>query len=162
MYSHDIAIFNVNTSSVYVYNSFDITIYNSYIAVFNGTFSPSVHCYDTLQFHNLQVINSTLGYIVLYIQHGTSYVLNITLDNIILKKPDMYDHVHTILLNSNSFYSININNTSCYGYIQVEFKGYNYNTSCQYPNTSIPIDSVVITNSYFLMNLVSFFTQVIE
>ena len=157
VYSHDIAIFNVNTSSVYVYNSFDITIYNSYIAVFNGTFSPSVHCYDTLQFHNLQVINSTLGYIVLYIQHGTSYVLNITLDNIILKKPDMYDHVHTILLNSNSFYSININNTSCYGYIQVEFKGYNYNTSCQYPNTSIPIDSVVITNSYFFDEFGIFF-----
>ena len=148
VYSHDIAIFNVN-SSVYVHNSFDITIYNSYIAHFNGVFDTSVHCYDTLQFHNLQVINSTLGYITLLILHGTSYVLNITLDNIILMKPDL----HSIFLYSNSFYSVNINNISCYGYIQVEFQGYNYNTSCQYPNTSIPIDSVVITNSYFFDGL---------
>ena len=155
VYSHDIAIFNVNTSLVYVHNSFDITIYNSYIAKFNGTFVPSVHCYDILQFHNLQVINSTLGYIELYILHGTSYVLNVTLDNIILMKL----HDHAIYLYSNSFYSVNINNTSCYRFIYVIFQGYNYNTSCQYPNTSIPIDSVVITNSYFFgLNL--FFSSV--
>ena len=66
VYSHDIAIFNVNTSSVYVHSSFDITVYNSHIASFIGVFDPSVHCYDTLQFHKLQIINSTLGYIVLY------------------------------------------------------------------------------------------------
>ena len=147
--SHDIAIFNVNTRTFYVYKSFDITVYNSYIAInFNGTFVPSVHCYDTLQFHNLKVINSTLGYITLLIQHGTctSYVLNVTLHNVILMKPHR-PNAHTIKLNSNSFYSININNISCHGYIQVEFLE-NY-TSCQYSNTSIPIDSVVITNSYF-------------
>ena len=145
-YSQDIAIFNVNTITFYVYKSFDITVYNSYIAVnFNGTFVPSVHCYDTLQFHNLKVINSTIGYIALMIQHDT-YVLNVTLDNVILMKPDG-PNTHTIKLNSNSFYSININNISCHGYIQVEFLE-NY-ISCQYPNTSIPIDSVVITNSYF-------------
>ena len=164
VYSHDIAIFNINTSSVYVHNSFDITVYNSYIARFYGIFDPSVHCYDTLQFHNLQVINSTLGLIVLLIQHDTSYVLNITLDNIILMKPDMHHHVHTILLYSNSFYSVNINNTSCYGYMEVEFvntKDYNYNTSCQYPNTSIPIDGVVITNSYFFYGLtIQFYSSV--
>ena len=147
-YSHDIAIFNVNTSSVYVYISFDVTVYDSYIADFKGTFFSSVHCYDTLQFHNLRVINSTLGYIELHIQHDTSYVLNITLDNIILT--GLY--AHTIFLYSNSYYSVNINNISCYGQIQVKLqdtKDYNHNTSCQYPNTSIPIDSVVITNSYF-------------
>ena len=154
-YSHDIAIFNVN-SSVYVHNTFDITVHNSYIASFIGVFDTSVHCYDTLQFHNLQVINSTLSFITLNIQHGTSYVLNVTLDNIILMK---LDGAHRILLNSNSFYTININNTSCYGYIQVEFLGYNHNTSCQYPNTSIPIDSVVITNSYFFYGLGFFFSS---
>ena len=148
VHSHDIAIFNINTSSVNVHNSFDITVYNSYIAAFGGLFDTSVHCYDTLQFHKLQVINSTLGYIELDIQHGTSYVLNVTLDNIILMKLDL-NNAHGILLNSNSFYSVNINNTSCHGDIQVEFQGHNYNTSCQYPNTSIPIDSVMITNSYF-------------
>ena len=147
--SHDIAIFNVNTSSMGVTDTFDITVYNSYIAYFSGTFVHSLHCYDTFQFHNLQVINSTLGYIKLDIQHGTSYVLNVTLDNIILMK-----HDEIVLLDSNSFYFVNINNISCHGFIQVEFPGekligYNYNTSCQYPNTSIPIDSVVITNSYF-------------
>ena len=151
VYSHDIAIFNINTSSVYVYNTFDITVYNSYIAYFIGIFDPSVHCYDTLQFHNLQVINSTLGYMNWYIQHGTSYVLNVTLHNTILMKLDTY--AHTIYLYSNSFYSVNINNISCHGFIQVEFQKYNYNTSCQYPNTSTPIDSVVITNSYFFDEL---------
>ena len=161
LYSHDIAIFNVN-SSVYVYNTFDITVYNSYIAYFIGIFDPSVHCYDTLQFHNLQVINSILGYIALYIQHGTSYVLNVTLDNTILKKRDIHVYdAHTIILYSNSFYSVNINNTSCYGDIQVEFQDYNYNTSCQYPNTSTPIDSIVITNSYFFYGLgISFYSSV--
>ena len=165
VYSHDIAIFNVNTSSVYVYNSFDITVYNSYIAYFNGTFVPSVHCHDTLQFHKLQVINSTLGYITLDIQHGTSYVLNVTLDNIILMKVNrisgLHGGRHTIYLHS--IYSINIDNISCYGYIQVEFRGYNYNTSCQYPNTSIPIDSVVITNSYFFDELgIQFYSSVLN
>ena len=144
VYSHDIAIFNVNTSTMGVYNTFDITIYNSYIAYFNGLFDPSVHCYDTLQFHNLQVINSTLGCIELYIQHGTSYFLNVTLDNI---KLDDRLCAPTIFLNSNSFYSVNINNILCHVLIQVELQAYNYNTSCQYPNTSTPIDSVVITNS---------------
>ena len=162
-YSHDIAIFNVNTSSVYVHNTFDITVYNSYIAYFGGIFDPSVHCYDTLQFHNLKVINSTLGNTTLYIQHGTSYVLNVTLDNIILMKLDRF-YFHTIHLNSNSFYSLNINNTSCYWNVKVGFEDtidYNYNTSCQYPNTSIPIDSVVITNSYFFDGLsILFFSNV--
>ena len=152
VYSHDIAIFNVNASSVYVHNSFDITVYNSYMAYFIGVFDPSVHCYDTLQFHKLQVINSTLGYIVLNIRHDTSYVLNVTLDNTILKKPDLYPY-NSIYLYSNSFYSVNIINTSCHGFIYVIFLEYNYNTSCQYPNTSIPIDSVVITNSYFFDGL---------
>ena len=37
----------------------------------------------------------------------------------------------------------------------------NYNTSCQYPNTSIPIDSLVITNSYFFDGLgISFYSSV--
>ena len=160
MYSHDIAIFNVNTSTMGVYNTFDIAIYNSYIANFNGLFVPSVHCYDTLQFHNLQVINSTLGYMYCYIRHGTSYVLNVTLDNIVLMKLDGR-YAHTIRWNSHSFYTVNINNISCYGLIQVEFQGYNYNTSCQYPNTSIPIDSVVITNSYFFDELgIQFYSSV--
>ena len=129
-----------------MYKLFDITVYNSYIAVnFNGIFVPSVHCYNTLQFHNLKVINSTLGYITVLIQHGTSYVLNVTLDNVIVMKPH----------SSNSFYFININNISCHGYIQVEFLE-NY-TSCQYSNTSILIDSVVITNSYFADILVALF-----
>ena len=148
VYSHDIAIFNVNTSSVQVHSSFDITVYNSHIASFIGVFHPSVHCYDTLQFHKLQVINSTLGYIELDIQHDTSYVLNVTLDNIILMKPDI-SPFNSIYLYSNSLYSVNIINTSCYELIYVIFLDYSYNTSCQYPNTSIPIDSVVITNSYF-------------
>ena len=149
VYSHDIAIFNVNTNTFYVHNSFDITVYNTYIAFLNATFVPSVHCYDTLQFHNLQVINSTLGYIALYIQHDTSYVLNVTFDNIILMKPDISPY-NSIYLYSNSFYSVNIINTSCYGFIYVIFQDYNYNASCEYPsNTSIPIDTVVITNSYF-------------
>ena len=147
VYSHDIAIFNINTSSVHVHSSFDSTIYNSYIAYFNGTFYPSVRCHDTLQFHNLKVINSTLGFIKLDIQHGTTYVLNITLDNIIL---DI--NIHTIDLSSNSFYFLTINNISCHGHIQV-YRYNKYNTSCQYPNTSIPIDSVVITNSYFFDGL---------
>ena len=151
VYSHDIAIFNVNTSRVGVHNSFDITMYNSYLSSFFGVFDHPLLCYDTLQFHNLKVINSTLGYIGLDIQHGTSYVLNVTLDNIMLMKLDRL-HAHTINLKNNAFYSININNISCHGKIQLGFVdiiGYNYNTSCQYPNTSIPIDSVVITNSYF-------------
>ena len=159
-YSHDIAIFNVNTSSVHVYNSFDITVYNSYIANFNGIFVSSVHCYDTLQFHNLQVINSTLGYIVLYIQHDTSYVLNITLDNtILIMKPDLYPY-NSIYLYSNSFYSVNIINTSCYGNIYVIFD-YNYNAS-QYSNTSIHIDSVVITNSYFYVLSIKFISSILK
>ena len=150
LHSHDIPILNANTSTMGVLNTFDITVYNSYIAHF--IFDPSVHCYDTLQFHNLQVINSTLGLIVLHIRHGTSYVLNITLDNTILMKRDIYD-AHKIILYSNSFYSVNIINTSCHGLIHVIFQNYNYNTSCQYPDTSIPIDSVVITNSYFFYGL---------
>ena len=158
MYSHDIAIFNVNTSSVYANTTFDITIYNSYIAYFIGIFDPSLQCYDTLQFHNLQVINSTLGFITLNIQHGTSYVLKITLHNTILMKLDRY--AHTIHLYSNSFYSVNINNTSCYGFVRLGFQGHNYNTSCQYPNTSIPIDSVVITNSYFDGLSIKFYSSV--
>ena len=148
VHSHEIAIFNVNTNSMDLSDTFDITVYNSNIAKFYGKFVPSVHCYDTLQFHNLQVINSTLGYIELHIQHGTSYVLNVTLDNTILDR----FYVHSIFLYSNSFYYVNINNVSCYGYIKAWFKDtidYNYKTSCQYPNTSIPIDSVVIANSYF-------------
>ena len=153
MYSHDIAIFNVSTSRMGVYNSFDITVYNSYIANFIGEFDTSVHCYDNLQFHNLQVINSTLGYIQLNITHGTSYVLNITLDNIILMKVGRF-YAHTIFLYSNSFYSININNTSCHGFIKVMIVEDSYNTSCQYSNTSIPVDSVVITNSHFFNGLV--------
>ena len=159
MYSHDIAIFNVDTSSMDVHNSFDITVYNSYIAYFVGIFDPSVHCYDTLQFHNLKVINSTLGYIGLHIQHGTSYVLNVTLDNIILMKVNRI-HAHIIKLNPNSFYFLTINNTSCYGGIRVEFHEYNYNISCQYPNTSIPIDNVVITNSYFDGLNIQFYSSV--
>ena len=155
VYSCDIAIININTSSMGVYNTFHITVYNSYIANFGGIFDTSVQCHDTLQFHNLQVINSTLGFIKLDIQHGTSYVLNITLDNIILGI-----HSHTIDLSSNSFYFLTINNISCHGYIQV----YKYNkniTGCQYPNTSIPIDSVVITNSYLFSGLsIEFYSSV--
>ena len=161
LYSHDIAIFNVNTSSMGVYKSFDITVYNSYIAAFDGKFDPSEHnCYSTLlQFHKLQIINSTLGYITLHIQHGTPYVLNITLDNIILKKLGGL-YAHTIQLYSNSFYFLTVNNISCHGYIHVGFH-YNYNTSCQYPNISIPIDSVVITNSYFFHGFsISFYSSV--
>ena len=157
--SHDIAIFNVNTSSVYVHNSFDITVCNSYIAYFIGVFVPSVHCYDTLQFHNLQIINSTLGYIELDIRHDTSYVLNVTLDNTIIMKPKISPY-NSIYLYSNSFYSVNIINTSCYELIYVIFQNYNYNTSCQYPNTSIPIDSVVITNSFFDILSIQFISSI--
>ena len=161
VYSHDIAIFNVNTSSTSVQNSFEVIIYNSYITViFNGIFNTSVHCYDTLQFHNLKVINSTLSSIELYIRHGTSYVLNVTLDNIILMKPDISPIRQEIILYSSSFYSANIINTSFYGRIYVTFQDYNYNASCQYPNTSIPIDSLVITNSYFFDRLFIFFSSV--
>ena len=39
-YSHDILILNVNISSVYVYNTFDITVYNSYIAALIRVFVP--------------------------------------------------------------------------------------------------------------------------
>ena len=67
-------------------------------------------------------------------------------------KPDLYPH-NSIYLYSNSFYSVNIINTSCYGLIYVIFPDHNYNASCQYSNTSIPIDSVVITNSYFFDGL---------
>ena len=151
VYSNDIAIFNVNTSSMSVYNSLDITIYNSYIANFYGQFDPLVNCYDTLQFHNLKLINSNLGSITLKIQLDTSYALNVTLDNII---QDIYPHIMAILLaKSSSFCSININNSSCYGEIQVVFGDTNYNTSCQYPNISIPIDSIMITNSYLVNGL---------
>ena len=143
-----------------MYKSFDIFVYNSYIAVnFYGTFVPSVHCYDTLQFHNLKVINSTLGYITVLIQHGTSYVLNVTLDNVILMKTHR-PNAHTIKLKSNSFYFININNISCYGYIQVHVEFLENYTSCQYFNTSIPIDSVVITNSFFADILMAVFINV--
>ena len=153
MYSYDIAIFNVNTSSMVVKNSFDITVYNSYIAYFIGIFDPSVHCHDILQFHNLKVIDSTLDYSALLIRHGTSYVLNVTFGNVILMNHKLKNSAHTILLNSNSFYSVNINNTSCYRKIQIVFKDtteYNYNTNCQYPSISIPIGNVVIANSFFV------------
>ena len=164
VYSHDIAILNVNTNSMNVYNSFEITVYNSHTAYLGGMFDPSVHCYDTLQFHNFKVINSTLGYIVLFIQHGTSYVLNVTLHNIILIKLDL-DITHSIVLYSNSFYSVTVNNTSCYGSIQLQvmFQGYSHNTSCQYPNISIPIDSIVIANSYFFDSLdILFFSSLLN
>ena len=150
-YTHGIAMFNVNTSlMVGIYNTFGVTIYNSYIVYFGGVFDPSVHCYEDLPFHNLKLISSTFDYISLTIRHSTSYVLNVTLDNTVL-----LDKLHFsyIFLNPNSFYFININNMSSYGNIGVWFRDdlgpTNYNTSCQYPNISKPIDVVMITKSYF-------------
>ena len=149
-YSHNVAIFNV-TTSMQIYNSFEVAIYNSHIDYFNGQFEPLVHCYNRLQFHNLKFINSTIYYIKsLAIQHGTSYALNVTLDSILLMVMDS-NYVHNILLNTNSLYSININNVTCYEEITIQFNdnmGFNYN-SCQYPNTSIPNTvPAVIANSY--------------
>ena len=161
VYSQDIAIFNVNAISMSAHDSFEVTIYNSYIR-FYGVFGPSVHCYDTLRFHNLKFIHSTLDYIELQIQQGTSYVVNITLDNIILHDPG-HGGYHLIQPNPNSLYSININNILCYGYLQLDFQrsleyDFVYNTSCQYPRINIP---VVITNSYLVDGLgIWFFSNV--
>ena len=151
MYSHDVTIFNVNAASTDVYNSFEVTVYNSYISVLYGQFDTLTHCYDALQFHNLKLINSTLGYISLEIHQGTQYILNVTLEsNILLEVNSQYSH--KMSLNPNSLYSVNINNVSCYGRIQVWFSNHVqsiYNTSCQYPDISIPTDSMLITNSFF-------------
>ena len=150
-YSRDVVICNVNTS-IQAGDSFEVAVYNSYISYFKGLFYPSVHCYDTLQSQNLKLINSTLDYMVLDIQHGTSYVVNITLDNtIILRKPQPV--INKIFLNPNSLYSININNVSCYAFINIQFVHSSYNKICQYPNISIPIDNILITNSYFVIGL---------
>ena len=150
-YTHGIAIFNVNTSLMLgIFNTFGATIYNSYIVYFRGVFDASVHCYEDLPFHNLKLISSTFGYISLTMRHGTSYVLNVTLDNTVLLDKLNYNY---LFLNPNSFYFININNVSSYGIMKVWFTdnivpNY-YNTSCQYPNISKHIDVVVIINSYF-------------
>ena len=148
-YSHDVVIHNVNTP-IQTDNSFEVTVYNSYISYFHGQFYPSVHCYDTLQSQNLKLINSTLDYMALVILNGTSHVVNITLDNIIiLHGPPLSGH--KIFLEPNSLYSININNVSCHGRIEIQFGYSSYNTSCQYLNISIPIvSSIVITNSHFV------------
>ena len=154
-YSHSITILNINTTTA-VFNSFEVTIYNSYISDFYGRFDPLEHCHDALEFRNLKIINSNL-FFLLKIQHGTSYVLNVTLDSISMQpKPPESDNA--IVPNQNSLYSININNTSCYGVLSMLFNdtiGSNYNTSCQYPNNSII--SIVITNSYFINFLIIWF-----
>ena len=151
--------------AVFIDTSFGVTLYNSYISNLYGLFLPAVHCYDTLQYHNLKFIDSTFGHIELSIQHGTSYVLNVTLDNVLLK---IHPKPHALLLNPSSFYSVNINNISCYEDMLVWFNVIdhvqsNYNTSlyCQYHNISIPIDSIVIINSYFVDKVgISFSTHV--
>ena len=155
VYSHDIAVFNVNAST-YVYNSSEVTINNGYIPCFyfNGRLDPSVHCYDTLQFHSLKVINSTIGNIQLHIKHGTSYVINVTFDNIVLMRNDAQSTSHIIYLDFNSLYSFNINNTSCHNFMQVLFQYVNYRQSC---DISIPTNSIVITNSYFFDGFAIFF-----
>ena len=152
-YSRNIA-FNVNTSSIAITNSFGVNIYNSYIILFYFVeqFDP---CYESLQFHSLKFTNTTLNSIYLNIQHGTSYVLNVILDNILFTKLDL-PHTNGILLNSNSLYYININNVSCHGRLQLKIFDVtrsNYNTSCQYPNASVPTNHIVITNSYFVVGL---------
>ena len=160
VYSHDVTIFNVNASTG-VYNSFEVTVYSSYISVLYGQFDTSTHCYDALQYHNLKLINSTLGYISLEIHQGTQYILNVTLEsNILMKFNPQY--AHTMSLNPNSLYSVYINNVSCYGRIQVLFSNHVqsiFNTSCRYPNISIPINSIVITNSYFVEKVVIWFSS---
>ena len=148
-YSSNIDIFNVNSSDVGVYNSFGVAVYNTYIYDFNVTFESAVHCYDTLRMYDFKAINSTFASIRLTIQQGASYVLNVTLDSVILLGGigDIY-----IFLNPSSLYSIDINNVSCYEYTRVLFInliGSNYIPSCQNPNINLPINSIVITNSYF-------------
>ena len=142
MHSHNITIFNVN-ASIEVRYSLGVAVYNSYISHFHGEFVSSPHHYDILEFYNLKFISSTLGYMHLIAQH-TSYTLNVTLENVILLNPR--HHVHTISLNSNSIYSVNINNVSCYGHIQVLYV--QRFTGSQNPNIH-HIDSVTITNSHF-------------
>ena len=154
-YSHNIAL-NINASDTVVNNSFGVNIYNSYIYNFIVQFDPSVYCYDSLQFHSLKFTNTTLDCIYLNIQHGTSYVLNVILDNILFMKLDP-PYTNAISLSSNSLYSININNISCHGRLQLQITDAtrsNYNTSCQYPNTSVPTNQIGITNSYFVVGLV--------
>ena len=53
VYSQDIFILNVNIFSMSIHDSFEVTVYNTYVYHFYGQFGPSVHCYNTLQFHNL-------------------------------------------------------------------------------------------------------------
>ena len=150
-YSEDITVFNVHAvaNSMTVYNSFGITIYNSHIFNFIGQFHPSVHCYNTLQFHNLKFVNFTLKIIRLYIQQDTSYVLNATMDNITTS-------LHTLIfLSQNSLYSIYINHASHKEFVYISFQDtFTETASCQYPNISIPANSIVITNSYFVEQLI--------
>ena len=160
IYSDNIAIFNVDTSSMEVHNSFEVTIYNSYISNFDGLFDTSILT-STFQSHNLKLINSTLGYMHLEIQHGTSYFLNVTLENILLMKLDP-GYAHVIYLILNCLYSIKIDNATCYGHLQLTIRenvGPNYSTSSQYPNISIPADSIAITSSLFFDRVVVYFSS---
>ena len=146
-YSEDITIFNVRAAFPFtttVYNSFEVTIYNSHIFYFIGRFDPTVHCYNTLEYHNLKLVDITLQRIVLNIQQGTSYVLNVTLDNITNLR------FTVIVLNPNSLYSTYINHAPHNSYVHIKFQEFIGSASCQYPNISIPANSIVITNCYFI------------
>ena len=151
VYSQDIFILNVNIFSMSIHDSFEVTVYNTYVYHFYGQFGPSVHCYDTLQFHNLKFINSTLGFTGLTIEHSTTYIINTTLDNVLFAKLDTH-LLNLITVYANSLYSININNVSCYGHIQIVFKNNYYNTSC-IPISVYLLIIIFITNSYFIDGL---------
>ena len=145
-----IAIVNVNTT-MSVYNSFGVTICNSFIYEFYGLFSdPSI---NYLQVNNFKIIDSKLNHFTLDIQHGTSYVLNVTLGNSLLMEIVNPLYIHSISVDTSSLYTININNVTSYGYVRVKFNDttkFSYNTNCEYHDTSITIDTIVITNSDFV------------
>ena len=150
-YSHGIALYNVNTS-IKVFNSFKIAINNSYISYFYGTFNPSVHCYSNLQSHDLTFINSNFSFLGLIMQHATSYILNVTLDNIsFIKLDSRIPYPIYIVSSQNSFNNVIINNVFCYGDLLVQFvQAANKKSNCKYhPNTNMPASNhLVISSSY--------------
>ena len=150
-YSHGIALYNVNTS-IKVFNSFKIAINNSYISYFYGTFNPSVHCYSNLQSHDLTFINSNFSFLGLIMQYATSYILNVTLDNIsFIKLDSQIPYPIYIVASQNSFNNVIINNVFCYGDLLVQFvQAANDKSNCKYdPNINMPASNhLVISSSY--------------
>ena len=161
--SFGVSMYNVNagelysqeSQSIYMYinNGFDMVVANSSIAYILVKFSGKTNCDSSLQNYTWKVIDSTLGNIQMNVYHGTSYYVNMTMDNVEVIGDVIYVSNIEILL-GDSLYLININNVSSYNGCEgllINFKN-SKDTTCQFSNSQAT-RSLIVTNSRFFNGL---------